>query len=221
MRTIQSLMKQSVPVEIHLFVSEEPFLLDKGFPNKAIWPEIKALPVTIHWVPNWGCYRKTVSFMKEYPHETFLAVDDDEEFHPDFIKTALKYYTDCGCSTMAFRATMMNENPYNSWESVKIPSKSRYYWHKGNGGVIYDSSFFQNKDFFDSEVFLRIAPTSDDVWVNLWRMKRYGEVYVLPIHHNPMPQDERLWFYNEDKNDFMIQETKKHLEVINWRYVPY
>ena len=212
-------MNQVVPVEIHLFVSEEPFLMDKGFPNREIWPELLKLPVKIHWVPNWGCYRKTVSFMKEFPNEVFLAVDDDEEFHPLFLKTALEFYKNAGCSTMAFRATRMSKDSYNSWESVMTPMKSMYYWHKGNGGVIYDSSLFQKPDFFDHEAFLRLAPTSDDVWVNLWRMKRRGEVYVFPIEHTPMPQEERLWFFNEDQNDFMIQRVQEYLEFINWRYV--
>lgn len=218
LKTIESLMNQTYPVDIHLFLSEEPFLLDKGFPNKEIWPELEKLPVTIHWVPNWGCYRKTVSFMKEFPNEVFLAVDDDEEFHPDFVKTALKYYKNSKCSTMAFRATMMSKNPYNSWESVVTPSTSLYYWHKGNGGVIYDSSLFQKPDFFDREVFLRLAPTSDDIWMNLWRIKRCLDVFVFPINHHPMPQEERLWFYNGDKNDTMIKEVQDWLEMINWRY---
>jgi hypothetical protein len=211
-------MNQTVPVEIHLFVSEEPFLLDQGFPNKQIWPELEKLPIQIHWVPNWGCYRKTVSFMKMFPNETFLAVDDDEEFHPLFLKMALEFYKKAGCSTMAFRATAMNENTYNHWPSVREPGKSVRYWHKGNGGVIYDSSLFQKKDFFDYEVFLKIAATSDDVWMNLWRMKLGAEVYVLPIDHKPMPQEERLWFYNADKNDLMIEAVKNWLEVLRWRF---
>lgn len=211
LRTIDSLMKQTVPCDIHVLLSEEAFLLDKGFPNQEPWSELKSLPITIHWVPNWASYRKTVSFMKLFPNEQFLAIDDDEEFHPQlmyFIQEILKRYE---CKILALRATRYSDISYNQWEEVKEPGKSIYYWHKGNGGVVYDSSLFQDPSFFDEKAFLELAPTSDDVWVNLWRMYHKIPVQVYPLVHNPMPQNERLWFYNKDKNDEMIEKVRGHM----------
>lgn len=210
-RTIHSLMKQTVPCEIHVLLSEEPFLLDKGFPNKQIWPELQSLPITIHWVPNWASYRKTVSFMKLFPNEKFLAIDDDEEFHPGLMKFIADHYQG---GVMAFRATMYSDITYNEWENVMTPNKSIYYWHKGNGGVVYDSSLFQDPSFFDEKAFLELAPTSDDVWVNLWRMYHKIPVQVYPLVHNPMPQNERLWFYNANKNDEMIEKVRGHMNQL-------
>ena len=208
LRTINSLLKQTVPCDIHVLLSEEPFLLDKGFPGKIIWPELEALPITIHWVPNWASYRKTVSFMKLFPHDQFLAVDDDEEFHPGFMKFIEDHYEG---GVMAFRATRYTYEPYNQWESILSPGKSIYGWHKGNGGVVYDSSLFQDPSFFDAQAFLELAPTSDDVWVNLWRMFHRIPVWVYPLSHTPMPQEERLWFYNYNKNDEMINKVRSYL----------
>lgn len=209
LRTISSLLKQTVKCEIHVLLSEEPFLLDKGFPDKQMFSELQYLPVTIHWVPNWASYRKTVSFMQLFPEEQFLAIDDDEEFHPNFIKFIMDHYRG---GVMAFRATKYaKDKPYNSWEEVARADRSINYWHKGNGGVVYDSKLFQDSSFFDDKAFLELAPTSDDVWVNLWRITHKIPVQVYPIHHNPMPQEERLWFYNHDKNDKMIENVRNYL----------
>lgn len=211
LKTINSLLKQTVPCEIHLLLSEEPFLLDEGFPGKKIWPELESLPITIHWVPNWASYRKTVSFMKLFPNEQYLAIDDDEEFHPGFMKFIEDHYYE-GC--FAFRATRYCDDPYNRWESMFEPfQRSIYAWSKGNGGVIYDSALFQDDSFFDSETFLKLAPTSDDVWVNLWRIKHNIPLQVYPIIHSSMPQETRLWFLNENMNDSMIQKVKDHFQL--------
>ena len=211
LRTIRSLMNQTVPCEIHVFLSEEGFLLDQGFPQKSVWPELTQLPVTIHWVPNWASYRKTVSFMKLFPDDIFLAVDDDEMFHPTLMKFITDHYKG---GVMAFRATRRSDVSYNQWEEVREPEKSIYLWHKGNGGVVYDSRLFQDQTFFASDVFLTLAPTSDDVWVNLWRMYHKIPVTVYPIDHRPMPQEERLWFYNHDKNDEMIEKVSGHMNQL-------
>lgn len=82
LKTLKSLLNQTKPCEIHLFLSEEPHLLDKGFPKREISDELRALPIQIHWVPNWGSYRKNLAAFKEFPEDVFFAVDDDEEFDP-------------------------------------------------------------------------------------------------------------------------------------------
>lgn len=208
METINSLLRQTIPCEIHVFVSHDPFLLDKGFPDKSLWPDIEALPIRIHWVPNWASYRKTLSFMKMFPEDIFLAVDDDEYFHPTFLQTILDNYKG---GVLAFRATRRSDIPYNQWEEVVEPETSVYLWHKGNGGVVYDSRLFQKDYFFDDKTFLDLAPTSDDVWINLFRMYNKIPVQVLPMHHRPMPQPERLWFYNATKNDEMIEKVSGYM----------
>jgi hypothetical protein len=191
-----------------VLLSEEAFLLDGGFKNKEAWPELESLPVTIHWVPNWASYRKTVSFMKLFPEEQFFAIDDDEEFHPDIMRFIQDHYKG---GVMALRAAHYKKTPYNSWPSVWVPTTDVNLWHKGNGGVVYDSKLFQDPSFFNEKAFLELAPTSDDVWVNLWRIHKKIPVEVYPIEHKPMPQETRLWFYNHDKNDDLIEKVRNHM----------
>lgn len=207
LKTIQSLMNQTVPCEIHVLLSEEEFLLDKGFPGREPWEELKKLPVTIHWVSNWGSYRKAVSFMKLYPDDVFLAIDDDEEFHPGFMKFIEDHYKG---GIMAFRASRYSDLPYTTWETIAKPEKSVYLFHKGNGGVVYDSRLFKDESFFDSKLFLGLAPSNDDIWINLYRMYHNIPVEVYPIAHRAIPQEERLWFLNETKNDEMIKKIRAY-----------
>jgi hypothetical protein len=211
LRTINSLVNQSVPCDIHLFLSEEPYLLDGGFTNKEAWRELTSLPVTIHWVPNWGPYRKTVSFMQLFPDEPFLAIDDDEEFHPDMMKFIEDTYKG---GVLAFRATRYSDTPYNEWEAVPRPQRGVPLFHKGNGGVVYDSKLFQDPSFLNETACLELAPTNDDVWLNLWRMYHGIPVHVVPVDHDPMPQETRLWFYNHTKNDEIIENVKGYMDSL-------
>ena len=70
MRTLDSLLAQQLPadgrpVELHLFLSQEPYLLDRGFEGlpgflqRRIWSSRlgPGLRLRVHWTANLGPYR--------------------------------------------------------------------------------------------------------------------------------------------------------------------
>lgn len=212
LKTLKSLLNQTKPCEIHLFLSEEPHLLDKGFPNKEISDELRSLPIQIHWVPNWGSYRKNLAAFKEFPEDVFFAVDDDEEFDPGLMEFLEKNYTG---GVLALRASYYNDQPYRKWKDVKEPLESVHVFHKGNGGVVYDSKLFQDEKFLNSEAFLRLCGTNDDIWVNLWRIHKNIPAKVIPKEHKPLPQEERLWFLNNKTNDTLIKNVNDYFKGLS------
>ena len=94
-RVIESLHKQDVlPKEIRLYVSRDPYLLDKGI--SAGDPHIKELQkfplLQVKWVNNTGPYRKIFPFLQEhFAHsvaidQLFVTVDDDT-LYPHTLRT--------------------------------------------------------------------------------------------------------------------------------------
>ena len=71
--TLKSLINQSLkPTQIYLYLSQFPFLLDSGFPNRIItdnalqkFINLNKNNITIKWVNNIGSYRKLIPLLKE------------------------------------------------------------------------------------------------------------------------------------------------------------
>jgi glycosyltransferase involved in cell wall biosynthesis len=202
-KTINSLLNQTVKLDIHLWVSYEPYLLDKGF---TFFPE----GVFIHYVPNDGPYRKLLPALTLFPNEIIITVDDDTEYHPSFAETIMSYYKS---GILAFRATRISEKPYNSWEEVKTICIELDLFAKGNGGVVYDAKLFQKEDLYDP-IYKSLCPTGDDIWFNFWRIKEKIPLHVVPLtnYYRTNQQESRLWDINENNNDSMILRTKKFFE---------
>jgi len=207
LKKLYSLLNQTVKLPIHVWLSEEPYLLDEGFPNKVIptwFTDFYDESLTVHWVPNEGPYRKLLPALKMFPTESILVVDDDTEFDPTFVEFCLHMYK---VGVMAFRANKITDKPYNDWAAIEgKPVEGLQLFSKGNGGVIYDAKLFQDSSFHDSSQYLSICPTNDDIWFNMWRIKQKIPLQVVPIvnYYTSNHQEKRLWFLNENSNDKMI-----------------
>jgi glycosyltransferase involved in cell wall biosynthesis len=201
MKTIDSLLNQTVKLDIHLWVSREPYLLDKGF---TFQPE----EVFIHYVPNDGPFRKLLPAVNMFPNEIIITVDDDTEYHPQFVETIMSHYK---FGILAFRACTIAETPYNTWEEVKETTTGLDLFAKGNGGVVYDAQLFQKEDFFNP-IYKSLCPTNDDIWINFWRIKEKIPLQVITLqnYYKTNQQESRLWFMNMNNNDTMILATKKY-----------
>lgn len=206
LKTLYSLLNQTVKLPIHLWLSEDAHLIDSGFPNRVVDPWFADLSgeITVHWVPNEGPYRKLLPALKMFPNESILVVDDDTEFDKTFVEFCLHMFKD---GVMAFRANKITDKPYNEWEQITgKPVEGLQLFSKGNGGVIYDAKLFQDASFHDSSKYLSICPTNDDIWFNMWRIKQKIPLQVVPIvnYYTSNHQEKRLWFLNENNNDKMI-----------------
>jgi glycosyltransferase involved in cell wall biosynthesis len=206
-KTINSLLNQTVKLDIHLWVSHEPYLLDKGF---TFSPDLKD-GVFIHYVSNDGPYRKLLPALTMFPNEIIITVDDDTEYHPLFVETIKSHYK---YGILAFRASRISETPYNSWEEVTATTTELDLFAKGNGGVVYDAQLFQKEDFYNP-IYKSLCPTNDDIWLNFWRIKEKIPLQVVPLvnYYRTNQQESRLWFMNMNDNDAMISATKKFFEV--------
>jgi glycosyltransferase involved in cell wall biosynthesis len=197
-KTIESLLNQTIKLDIHLWVSSEPYLLDKGF-------TFSPAGVFIHYVPNDGPFRKLLPALVAFPNEVIITVDDDTEYHPQFVETIKSHYKG---GILAFRASKISDAPYNTWEEVKTECTDLDLFAKGNGGIVYDAKLFK-EDFYEP-IYKLLCPTNDDIWLNFWRIKEKIPLHVVPLvnYYRTNQQESRLWFMNMTDNDWMIQRTR-------------
>jgi hypothetical protein len=192
-RVIESLHQQEVqPKEIRLYISREPYLLDKGIsPDDPHLKELQKFPLLrVKWVDNTGPYRKIVPFLQEHfshhvaTDELFVTVDDDTLYPSEFLRVLLETYQKHDC-VVAFRGRAMALEAaeiasYPSWGiGLDYPSMSNL--PTGKDGVLYSTRFF-TRDFVRLDDAIALAPTADDLWIK-WQCGLNG---VPAIVLNPI-----------------------------------
>lgn len=192
-RVIESLHQQEVPPkEIRLYISREPYLLDKGIsPDDPHLKELQKFPLLkVKWVDNTGPYRKIVPLLQEHfshhvaTDELFVTVDDDTLYPPAFLRVLLETYLSHDC-VVAFRGRAMvleaaEIASYPSWGiGLDYPSMSNL--PTGKDGVLYSTRFF-TPDFVRLDDAIALAPTADDLWIK-WQCGLNG---VPAIVLNPI-----------------------------------
>jgi hypothetical protein len=218
-KTLRSLLTQTLkPEGIHIFLSKEPFGLDQGCTSLPL--ELQTLLATepllhLHWTENLGPHTKLLPFAKLFPNTPVLVVDDDTIHEPTFIETAFQLWKEHQCC-ISFRATIMIPDiPYRFWLDA-AGEKAIPIFHKGNGGIVYHTSWFQDPRIQDSQVFLKLCPTADDIWFNVWRMRQGILCYCTkkPMIQKSLPVPVGLFQTNESKNDAILKDVLKYISSL-------
>lgn len=190
--TLKSMLNQShLPNKIFLYLSEEPYLLDKGFPNKIITNnDLNKLInendiITVTWVKNTGPYRKLLPLLEKVWNENCLiiTIDDDTEYHKDLIKNLINDYETHKCVvnyrgfTMKF-VELENISYFNRESSLK--KKYLYNFPTGKGGILYHPSFFHKtgKLIFNEKIYKETCPVGDDIWFCFVRICNEVDCYI-------------------------------------------
>jgi hypothetical protein len=173
--TLKSLLDQDYgDLVIHLYLSREPYLLDKGITE--LTPEIIALQqeagdrLKIQFCPNWGPYRKLLPYLRENwgYSKLVVTVDDDTIYPPDWLQGLVDAYDTYRC-VIGFRGHRINIRndqiaPYRSWMRTRIEENpSLFILPTGKDGVLYNTAFFPI-NVLNIEDAVKIAPTVDDLW---------------------------------------------------------
>ena len=192
-RVIESLHQQeALPKEIRLYISREPYLLDKGIsPDDPHLKELQKFPLLkVKWVDNTGPYRKIVPYLQEHfshhvaTDELFVTVDDDTLYPPEFLRVLLETYQKHDC-VVAFRGRAMvleaaEIASYPTW-GIGLDFPSIRNLPTGKDGVLYSTRFF-TRDFVRLDDAIALAPTADDLWIK-WQCGLNG---VPAIVLNPI-----------------------------------
>ena len=199
--TLKSLLGQSrLPDRILIYLSEEPFLLDKGFTDRgmsdALHEYLSSHPlIEVRWTENVGPYRKLAPLLleirekeeKEEKDILLLTVDDDTVYHPRLIENMMKDFEryggqacinyrgfgmdlSRGIDEISYERRLPNEN------SLSVTN-----FATGKGGVLYHPRHFSEEVYsilFDRERWSELCPTNDDIWWNFARMASGTPLYL-------------------------------------------
>ena len=187
-RTLDSLLAQRLPadgraVELHLFLSREPYLLDRGFAalpgflHRRIWRSrlSPSLSLQVHWTANCGPYRKLLPLLERLTPEQqsldplLVTADDDTLYPRDWLRRLVEAQERFGC-VVAFRGRQMvleegEVRPYRDWRvnDERLLQPSLLTVPTGKDGICYRLSQLDWR-VRDVERALAIAGHADDLW---------------------------------------------------------
>lgn len=190
-QTLQSIKKQTrLPDKIFLYLSEESYILDKGFKDKKI-TNLNLLKfindnpiIDIKWVKNTGSYRKLLPLLKDKWDEDciIITIDDDTVYDSYLIENLINDYNreNCIIGYRGFTPLFDKVENFQYEKRDKKQNLSLYNFLTGKGGILYKPEFFHKTDdlIFNSNIYLSTCPTNDDIWFYIVRLLNNINCYV-------------------------------------------
>ncbi|EDY37732.1 hypothetical protein CPCC7001_611 [Cyanobium sp. PCC 7001] len=186
-RTLDTLLQQippdaSRPVSLHLFLSQEPYLLDQGFAaipgfiqRRIERSRRTAIPLHCHMVENSGSYRKLLPMIsllstEQRRQDPYLITADDDTLYPrTWLTRLLEAQERLGC-VVGFRGRRMVVEdgriaPYHRWikHDPSLTSPHPLTVPTGKDGICYRLSQL-HAGVCDLKAALRLAGHADDLW---------------------------------------------------------
>lgn len=165
--TLYSLLNQELkPDRIILWLNEEendlitlPYEITQFIKNG----------LEIRFVKDIKSYTKAIYAFKEFPKSIIVTADDDIYYQRNWLKKLYLSYVSNSDDIHVHRAHRVNLNlPYQKWEHHISEETARYdNFLTGVGGVLYPPNCF-TKEVLREDIFLKNAPTADDIW--FWTM---------------------------------------------------
>lgn len=175
--TLKAILRQTVrPDRLILW-------LDRG-DEGCLPPAVKALPgLEVQTCPAWRSYKKIVPTLLDAPDSFVVTADDDVYYPTDWLEKLVAAAQD-GARIACHRAhrIVLKQGlpaPYGEWRhNVEAPERSPLTFLTGVSGVIYAPGVF-HPDVTRDDLFPRLAPRSDDVW--LYWMHRLAGIEAQKI----------------------------------------
>lgn len=139
-------------------------------------------------------YRKLIPALKDFPEAIIVTVDDDVNYDYDMLKDLVELHKKYPTAVIANRAKVIDSSkPYKKWKKLrwydfigdKIKIDNRII-QTGVGGVLYPPHSLKS-DMLDENLFMKLAPTTDDIW--FWAAAVANGRTVIPypygLHNKP------------------------------------
>lgn len=167
--TLYSIFRQNYkPNKIVLWLDENEFSFDEIKQNKALSKFIKK-GLLVNFCKNYGSYKKIIPALNYYPKSKIIICDDDAYYNKKWLKLLIseekKFPNDILCHRGNYiQVKDRHLESYLHWYSCNEAKESYFILPTGVGGTLVKKTFFY-KDFFDSSLFMRLAPNADDLWI--------------------------------------------------------
>lgn len=176
--TLQGILRQTVrPDRVILWIAEE----DRA---KLPFPIACLEGLEVRTCPDWRSYKKIVPTLLAHPDAFIVTADDDVHYPADWLEklvAAARAGARIACHR-AHRIVLRRDGQpasYGEWHhNLDAPERSALIFLTGVSGVIYAPGVF-HPDVTRDDLFTRLAPRSDDVW--LYWMHRLNGVEAQKI----------------------------------------
>ncbi len=237
--TVESILRQKEkPDKIILWLAEDEFR-EIPIPHTLRKQEERGLE--IRYCNNLKSYKKFYYSMLEFPEDYVLIVDDDSIYSEKMIQEMLvvsHLYPNCIVCNRSHRIKRDGRDlfSYVRWLTYEYrrninDTPSYYNFFTGNGGVLFPVHLM-DKTIFNQKIFMEIAPTADDVWLNFVAWKSKVKImnttgilgFVLPIqsisyqglcNENSAMEKGSL----ECKNDIQIKKVLQYFDIDILEYI--
>lgn len=177
--TIKTLLMQTQkPNRIILWLAEEQFQnKEKDLPQ--ILLKMQKYGLEIKWCHNIRSFKKLIPTLELCPEAIVITADDDLIYRRHWISILYKEYLKHPDMVCAHRITKfyLENDSYNVISGGYDTWPEATYLHKltGGAGALYPPNIF-NENAFNTDMFMQLCPTSDDIW--FWLMAVLNGVKV-------------------------------------------
>lgn len=168
--TVQTILRQKLtPRKVILWLSEEQFPNAETIPSSL--RELEGEIFSIRIMPgDIRPHKKYYYAMQEYPDSIIVTVDDDIFYSPYMLEAMYKDHLAYPTSIIANETKQYyfegdNIAPYLKWKRKVRPYTEKDLVQIGFGGVLYPPHSL-HPDVFNQELFMKLAPAADDLWLN-------------------------------------------------------
>lgn len=221
--SLYSLLNQSLkPDRIILWLSDEieslndlPYEITKYIKNG----------LEIRFVKDIGSYTKAIYAFKEYQEAIIVTADDDIYYPKKWLELLYHSYIAHPKDIQVHRAHRVKLKdrkilPYEKWEKHVQEESARFdNFLTGVGGVLYPPNCFLS-EVFRNDIFLKYAPTADDIWFWFMALISNRRIRVVQNHiktlsctnllRQILPNRKTLYSINSTgRNDEQIENLMK------------
>ena len=215
---IESILRQSFrPDRLILWLAH-----DTGVPAGLEQQSDRGLE--IRFCPDIRSYKKIIYAIREAPDSVLVTADDDVIYHGSWLRELVNGYRSMPEAVHCQIGHRMRFDPhgsllpYASWDRYGIGFQGPSYllFPTGVGGVLYPPGAF-HEDVTREDLFMRLAPNADDVWLKAMTLLRERPVAkvrkeLMPVLPVPGSQKQALFRRNvgEGLNDAHIRAVFEH-----------
>lgn len=176
--TMESLLRQTYkPDKIILWLAKDEFQNVK-LPERL--REQQKRGIEIRYCANLRSYKKFYYTAKAYPDDYIVTVDDDIIFAEDMLEILVKTYRENPGGIVCQRSHYIKKyggrlRPYTKWlgyeDRTDIDSTYSFQNFFTSGAGTLFPMFRLKKVVLQQEIFMKLAPYADDVWLNFCAWK--------------------------------------------------
>lgn len=229
--SLQSIIEQDLPPKKIVLNLYEGDLHLESVPEIIQSWQSEYFAISIHR-ENLRSHLKYYHTLERFPNDNILIVDDDIVYGPSLFKELWNEHKQnpnaiiCG-SNRVISIENGNINPYQQWKYARRGSSNDRIIMCTSGVLLPPNSL--NKEVSNSETFMKLSLTTDDLWLTL--MARLENTPIVGLGYSPrdykeiyIRKDRPLWAYNkqgaDDKNWNMLLSHYK-IDVSSFMTAPF